>query len=206
MAIHGGFIVAKDSFQEYPTNDLLDIIISKLKMLLSVDDFNLNILGLETLKDLLNIRPEIASLFTESIVRSLENSDLDVRSCALGLIPQMVIHDNFLDLVQKLMSYLLLSADELGSDSTEESNDYRTNVASCMLQMITKDTYEYVDGIKLSLTLDFEWIIEILFELSKLQGLDLGYNLSDLLIDINLRVPDVREFTVSQIVFTIFNT
>jgi AP-3 complex subunit delta-1 len=48
--------------------------------------------------------------------------------------------------------------------------------------------------------LDFEWIIEILFDLSKVSGLSLGSKLSDLIIDINLRVPDVREFTVSQIV------
>lgn len=146
MVIHGGFILEKDTEQDYSTNDLLDLIIYKLKMLLSVDDVNLNILGLETLKDLLNIRPEKSSLFTESVLRSLDSADLDVRSCALRLIPKMVIHENFMDLVQKLMSYLLPSEDELGSDSTVESDSYRTNVAYCMLEIITKDTYDYVDG------------------------------------------------------------
>jgi hypothetical protein len=52
----------------------------------------------------------------------------------------------------------------------------------------------------LGLILDFEWIIEIIFELAKVSGLELGHKLSDLMIDINLRVPDIREFTVSQIV------
>jgi hypothetical protein len=144
--ILGGFIGTKVSQLENSTESLLELICKKLKMLLSVEDVNLNVLGLATLKDLLDIRPEIANLFTDSIIRSLENGELSVSSSALGLIPRMVIHENFLDLTQKLMAHVLLSRDELGSSSVEESNDYRTNPACCILEIIAKDTFEYVEG------------------------------------------------------------
>jgi AP-3 complex subunit delta-1 len=200
MVIHGGFVFSKDTFQEFSTDNLLEIVYQKLKMLLVIEDINLNLLGSEILTELLEIRPDVAPIFTENITKSLESSDLDVRSHALRLIPKMVVHENFLDLMQKLMSHILLSSEELVSVSKEESDNYKTKVACCIIDIIAKDTYEYVSGKNLGLILDFEWIIEILFELAKVSGLELGHKLSDLMIDINLRVPDIREYTVSQIV------
>lgn len=146
MVIKGGFILSK----EYSTEALLDIVLEKLKMILSMDDVCVNVLGLETLMDLLEIRPQVAPLFTESIVKSLESGDLDVRSKALGLIPNMVIYENFLDLIQKLMSHVLLTSEDLGSISKEDFDTYRTRVAFCILEIISKDTYEYVDGTNLN--------------------------------------------------------
>lgn len=145
MVIHGGLLVSKDITKQ-TTDDLLEIVLKKLKMLLLAEDFNLNVIGLDILTDLLEERPDVAFNFTETVTKSLESGDLDVRSLALGLIPKMVNHENFLDLLQKLMSHILHSSDDLGSVSKEEFDNYRSNVASCMIEIMTKDTYEYVNG------------------------------------------------------------
>ena len=126
-------------------------------------------------------------------------ADLQVRMHSLELIPDMVILDNFLNCMQILMSQVLLSNDDFSNISSGECDQYRTQAAIFMLQIIAKNNLELVDGITLKvIILDFEWIFETLIELAKNPLLDLGSKISDLIIVICLKVPDIREFAISQ--------
>lgn len=69
---------------------------------------------------------------------------------------------------------------------------YRDGVAHRILDMVIEDTYSNVQ--------DFEWVVSILFELGSLPDLTVGPRISNVLLDLCVRVPDLRPYTVNAAV------
>ena len=69
---------------------------------------------------------------------------------------------------------------------------YRDNVAHRILDMIVEDTYAHVQ--------DFEWVVSILLELGSLSDLTVGPRISNVLLALCVRVPDLRPYTVNAVV------
>ena len=103
-----------------------------------------------------------------------------------------------MDIIQRLMLHIVVanpeeSQQDLPTFVTEP--EYRSLVAHKILEMVEADTYEHVQ--------DFEWIVGVLLELAEVKELELGGRLQNTLIDVCLRVPDVREYAVSRLVQTL---
>ena len=69
---------------------------------------------------------------------------------------------------------------------------YIDGVAHRILDMVIEDTYSNVQ--------DFESVVSILFELGSLQDLTVGPRISNVLLDLCVRVPDLRPYTVNAAV------
>ena len=126
----------------------------------------------------------------------MEDSDVTVRTQALDIIGSLVNKDNLMDIVQRLMSHVLVH--EGPNDSLQDlpsfvsDPEYRVKVAKKILEISQKDMYDHVE--------DFEWLLSVLPELSRVQGLDLGNLLSDMLMDICVRIPGLRSYAVNLLV------
>jgi hypothetical protein len=108
--------------------------------------------------------------------------------------------DNFGEIVQRLM--LQVKPSDVPQGSTESlivsAHDpaYRDNVAHRILDMVIEDTYSHVQ--------DFEWVVSVLLELGSLSELTVGPRISNVLLDLCVRVPDLRPYTVNAVVKVLY--
>jgi AP-3 complex subunit delta-1 len=155
-------------------------------------------LGLDTLDKLLHIRPELGPYFTSLVLTFLEDPDPSIRTQCLDLFSHLTHRDNFMDMIQRLMGHAMVP--EPLDASTESllfatDGEYRSRVALRILDMMEKDTYGNVE--------DFEWALNILLELSlvpDLEGRGVGQGVARVMVDLCVRVQELRPFAVQTFV------
>ncbi|KAJ3220829.1 AP-3 complex subunit delta-1 [Clydaea vesicula] len=189
-AIEGGMITAEEDDSE-ESFALYNLVVDKLKLYLNDKDQNLKYLGLFALSKLLKIRPNASQTYKEIVLACLDDSDSSIRTRSLEIICAMVNEDNLIDIVNKLLSQLISS--DAGANPNQCLNFdqvYRENIVKKVISISSKDLYRYVS--------DFEWYIKVLYQIATCQGISLGKEISDQLIDVTVRVQEVKVFTDKQ--------
>ena len=69
---------------------VLELVASKMKVLLAHEDPNIKCLSLDLLSKLLVLRPELARLYSDTVLASLEEVDERTRCIALDILCSMV--------------------------------------------------------------------------------------------------------------------
>ncbi|KAJ3061940.1 AP-3 complex subunit delta-1, partial [Quaeritorhiza haematococci] len=218
--IVGGMISPeKDGEGEDEDSALVKLCISKLKLFIEDPDQNLKYLGLYALSRLLPVRPRAVSQHKDVILRCLDDMDVSIRVRALELVAGMVNPRNLMEIVKKLMSQVLQQPRTSSRDPTNNGTDttppptttsttstrrgghanpamfdstYRTEVVDRIILMCSRDTYANITN--------FEWYIGVLTDLAYAPGVAVGSKLGEQLMDVTVRVKNVREFAVVKMV------
>lgn len=159
--------------------DAVKLSVKKLQELLAEDDPNLKYVGLHTLASVLSIHPWAVTENKEVIVRCLDDEDISIRMASLCLIVRMTNETNLVETVQVLLQYLHCSEPEFGNQ-----------IISSILSTCSRALYELVS--------DFSWYVNVLGEIAKVPHNKHGEEVARQLIDIGLRVADVREDLVRE--------
>ena len=156
--------------------------LDKLKLFITDPDQNLKYLGLLGLHKLMLKYPKLVGEHKDLVLDCLSDDDITIRMRALDLITSMVTQRNVQSIVNRMIT--LLQASDLGH--------YRSHVLNRMIDICSNNNYEYI--------VDFEWYISTLIQLTHLQSIDRTNTskINQQLLDVVVRVPDVRRFAVQQ--------
>ncbi|TDL20898.1 Adaptor protein complex AP-3 delta subunit [Rickenella mellea] len=184
--------------------------VTKLAAFLEDSDQNLKYIALLALVKIVPSHPHLLAEYESRILTSIDDQDLSIRMRALDLISAMVNRDNLQSIVQQLLSHLAMPDSSLGTTVTAaqslqsapgrtttaknpmsptQSTSYRTTLASRILQIASADVYANVT--------DFEWYLSVLFDLAYVAKAPVGPAIRDQLVDVSIRVPQVRRYAVS---------
>ncbi|KAJ3146916.1 AP-3 complex subunit delta-1 [Geranomyces variabilis] len=200
--IVGGMISLEQVGGENEAQDeaLAKLCTSKLKIFIGEPDQNLKYLGLYALSKLLAVRPKAVVEHRDTILSCLDDADVSIRMRALDIVTGMVTPGNLVQITRKLMTQVLPSTRPSGVASSYpppsstlvmDSND-RTQVIERIIGICSGDTYANVTN--------FEWYISVLVDLVRAKGVDVGGLLASQLVDVAVRVSEVREFAVQAMI------
>lgn len=170
-------------------DEVAQLCISKLQLFLKQTDQNLKYLGLFALGEMLKVRPTIVAENRQVILQCLEDGDISIRMCALDLVTGLVNSKTLFGIVKRLMVNLANS--DSGNFSQEEIR-YRSLAAKNIIHACSKNMYENLTN--------FEWYLQVLVELIYVTGLDVSAEIKNQLIEVCVRVKDVRTFAVQLLV------
>ncbi|KAK6925270.1 Clathrin/coatomer adaptor, adaptin-like, N-terminal [Dillenia turbinata] len=147
--------------------------VSKTREFLSDDDSNLKYLGLQALT-IMGPKHLWAILENkEVVIKSLSDTDSNVKLAALRLVMTMVSEDNVIEICRVLLNYSLKSDPEFCNE-----------ILSSILFTCSRNFYEII--------VDFDWYVSLLGEMSRIPNCQKGEEIESQLIDICLRVEDAR--------------
>ncbi|KAJ3272492.1 hypothetical protein HDU76_010907, partial [Blyttiomyces sp. JEL0837] len=196
--ITGGMLTPEPTGSEVDNKEdsaLAKLCVSKLKLFVEDPDQNLKYLGLFALCKLLPLRPRAVTEHRDVILECLDDRDISIRMRALELISGMVTKRNVVDIVKRLLIQLVPQADSSNADEPQPAaffpptlltsdNSYAKEVVTRILAFCSKNTYELIS--------DFEWYVAVLAELAKIPRVAVGKEISEQLIDVTVRVKNVR--------------
>lgn len=147
--------------------------VGKIKEFLVEDDPNLKYLGLQGLSI---VRPKHLWAVLENkevVIKSLSNEDQNIKLEALRLVMAMVSEDNVAEICRVLINYALKSDPEFCNE-----------ILRSILSTCSRNVYEII--------IDFDWYVSLLGEMSRIPHCQNGEEIENQLIDIGMRVKDVR--------------
>ncbi|ETO03879.1 hypothetical protein RFI_33523, partial [Reticulomyxa filosa] len=138
-------------------------------------------LGLLGLNKIMPQNPRGVAENRDLILVCLDDPDVTIRMRALDLIMSMVTEKNLESIIQRLTDHLY------GTDGS-----YRDHVLEQIIKVCSKEDYEFVR--------DFAWYVQLLTNMTQLQSMSRrnAELISEQMIDVTLRVPEVRKFTAQQ--------
>eukprot|EP00339_Tiarina_fusa_P029705 CAMPEP_0117045208 /NCGR_PEP_ID=MMETSP0472-20121206/31278_1 /TAXON_ID=693140 ORGANISM="Tiarina fusus, Strain LIS" /NCGR_SAMPLE_ID=MMETSP0472 /ASSEMBLY_ACC=CAM_ASM_000603 /LENGTH=965 /DNA_ID=CAMNT_0004757127 /DNA_START=206 /DNA_END=3103 /DNA_ORIENTATION=+ len=166
---------------------VIRLCISKLRLFIEDQDQNLKYLGLLALHKLMKIAPKAVQEHKDTVLTCLDDEDVTIRLRALDLIIGMVNKKTLMDIVKSLMDRL---------DTSDEK--YREELINKVITICAQGNYQFI--------VDFEWYINVLVELTHVQGTRHGKRISDQLLDVCIRVKIIREFGVANMVHLLHDT
>ncbi|XP_059641722.1 AP-3 complex subunit delta [Cornus florida] len=159
------------SLSEYESAVKLAVV--KIRELLVDDDPNLKYLGLQAL---LVAAPRHLWAVLENkevVIKSLSDADPNIKLEALRLVMSIVSEDNVAEICRVLVNYALKSDPEFCNE-----------ILGSILSTCSRNVYEII--------VDFDWYVSLLGEMSRIPHCQKGEELENQLIDIGMRVKDVR--------------
>jgi AP-3 complex subunit delta len=157
------------------------VCIEKIQLFLGQKDQNLKYLGLFALSKLIHLRPDIVAHHRNMILQCLEDGDLSIRIRALELVSGLITPKTLFGVVKRLLVTL---ANAESPVFTAEEIQYRKLVGKSIIAACSKDMYANLTN--------FEWYLQVLVDLSKYPALDIGTDIKNQLIDVCMRVTEVR--------------
>lgn len=151
-----------------------------LRGFISDPDQNLKYLGLVGLITLMRSHAKVVIDHRESILRCLVDADYTIRTKALELLGGIVSRKSLEDIVKHLLQHLAAA-----------EGVYRDHLIGSILQICAKDKYAN--------TSDFPWFISTLVSLSTQDGSSQGATIANHLMDVTLRVRDVRAYSLHSL-------
>lgn len=145
-------------------------------------DQNLKYLGLVGFASLMQSHPKVLSApdYRPLILACLSDQDVTIRSRALELLKGMASRKNLIDLVAQLLKHVEMA-----------SGSYKQDLVAKIVEMCSSDKY--------ALLADFEWYLDVLFQIGHMRGIEKhGDLLRAQIIDVALRVLPVRPFAVRR--------
>ena len=111
----------------------------------------------------------------------LDDRDESIRLRALDLISGMISKKTLPDIVKHLMLHM----------DQSEGIKYRDELLFKIIGMCNQNNYQYITN--------FEWYITCLVEMTKFESTRHGKLIASQMLDVTIRVKDVRPFSVKQI-------
>ncbi len=146
------------------------------------NDQNLKYLGLVGFGSLVQSAPKILSTnnYRPLILTCLSDEDVTIRSRALDLLPSMASRKNLVELVGQLLKHVAIA-----------TGAYKLDLVAKVIEMCSGEKY--------ALLQDFQWYLNMLFQLGHMRGLDThGELLRSQICDIALRVLPIRAYAVKR--------
>ncbi|KAL5494662.1 APL5 [Sanghuangporus weigelae] len=184
--------------------------VTKLAAFLEDPDQNLKYIALLALAKIVPSHPHLVAEYESRIMASINDQDLSIRMRALDLVSAMVNSNNLQSVVQQLLSHLTVpestyttvisatqslsaavsgTAPALSTTSPAQvSPAYRETLARRILSLCSADLYANVS--------DFEWYVSVLVDLAYVSRAPVGEAIRDQLVDIAVRVRQVRRYAV----------
>lgn len=158
----------------------IQLCVQKLRILIEDSDQNLKYLGLLAMSKILKTHPKSVQAHKDLILLCLDDKDESIRLRALDLLYGMVSKKNLMEIVKKLMVHM----------DRAEGTQYRDELLSKIIEICSQDNYHFITS--------FEWYISVLVDLSRMEGLRQGHVVASQLMDVTIRVPAIRPFSVEQ--------
>lgn len=161
--------------------------VQKLRIFIEDSDQNLKYLGLLAMKKMLHIHPKSVRAHQDIILTCLEDKDESIRLRALDLLYGMVSKDNLTTqagdgIVDRLMKHV--SYPKMG-------NKFRDEIVSKVIDICSRNDYFYISN--------FDWYITVLVTLASIEGgTSHGNMIASQVLDVALRVKEVRPYAVKQ--------
>lgn len=143
--------------------------------------------GLLALAKITSTHADLVSDHHDLILSCIDDADISIRLRALDLLVGMVTRDSITEIVKQLMLQLL----EPPPDSTSPPlpDYYRIELVRRILAMSTRDNYGNIGN-------NFEWYVAVLVDLARIAKVDVGKELSEEILNVTVRVKNVRAFSV----------
>lgn len=159
------------SLSEYES--AVKLAVEKIKEFLIDDDPNLKYLGLQGLSIVASKHLWAVVENKEVVIKSLSDADANIKFEALRLVMAMVSEDNVAEICRVLINYAIKSDPEFCNE-----------ILRSILSTCGSNVYEII--------IDFDWYVMLLGEMSRIQHCQRGEEIENQLIDIGMRVKDVR--------------
>ncbi|XP_064462868.1 AP-3 complex subunit delta-1-like isoform X1 [Ornithodoros turicata] len=166
----------------------IQLCVQKLRILIEDSDQNLKYLGLLAMCKILKTHPKSVQAHKDLILQCLDDKDESIRLRALDLLYGMVSKKNLMEIVKKLMVHM----------DRAEGTIYRDELLSKIVDICSQNNYQYITN--------FEWYVSVLVELTRIEGTKHGLTIASQMLDVAIRVPAVRAFSVSQMAVLLDNT
>ncbi|CAA3023238.1 AP-3 complex subunit delta [Olea europaea subsp. europaea] len=147
--------------------------IMKIQEFLLENDPNLKYLGLQALAVVAAKHSWAVLENKEVVIKSLDDVDVNIKLESLQLVMAMVSEDNLAEICKVLISYALKSEPEFCNE-----------ILGSILSTCSRNFYEVI--------VDFDWYVSLLGEMSRIPHCQKGDDIETQLIDIGMRVKDVR--------------
>lgn len=151
----------------------LKLAVEKIREFLVDDDPNLKYLGLQGLSIVSRKCLWAVVENKDAVIKSLSDADVNIKSEALRLVMAMVSEDNVTEICKVLISYAIKSDPEFCNE-----------ILAAILSNCGSNVYELI--------IDFDWYVSLLGEMARIQHCQKGEEIENQLIDIGMRVKDVR--------------
>lgn len=161
--------------------------VQKLRIFIEDSDQNLKYLGLLAMKKMLEIHPKSVRAHQDIILGCLDDKDESIRLRALDLLYGMVSKDNLTTasgdgIVDRLMKHV--SYPKMG-------NKFRDEIVSKVVDICSRSDYFYISN--------FDWYVTVLVTLASIEGgTSHGELIAQQLLDVAVRVKEVRPYAVKQ--------
>lgn len=159
------------SLSEYES--AVKLAVMKIQELLIDDDPNLKYLGLQALSIIAPMHLWAVIENKEFVIKSLSDEDFNIKIESLRLLMAMVSDSNVVEITRVLVNYALKSDPEFCNE-----------ILGSILSTCSKNLYEVV--------VDFDWYASLLGEMARIPHCQKGDEIENQLIDIGMRVKDVR--------------
>ncbi|XP_078354382.1 AP-3 complex subunit delta-1-like [Oculina patagonica] len=156
----------------------IQLCVSKLRILIEDSDQNLKYLGLLAMSKILAVNPKAVQVHKDIVLQCLDDKDESIRLRALDLIVGMVSKKNIMDIIKKLMVHI----------DKADSQTYCDELLSKIVQICSMNDYHYVTN--------FEWYIDVLIQLTRVEGTRHGKLLASQMMDVTIRVKAIRPYAV----------
>ncbi|KAG1673922.1 AP-3 complex subunit delta-1 [Nymphon striatum] len=165
----------------------IQLCVQKLRILIEDSDQNLKYLGLLAMSKILKTHPKSVQSHKDLILQCLDDKDESIRLRALDLLYGMVSKKNLMEIVKKLMIHM----------DRAEGTTYRDELLSKIIEICSQNNFQFITN--------FEWYVSILVELTRMESTRHGQLIASQMLDVAVRVPAVRKFTVSQMALILEN-
>ncbi|CAG0900344.1 unnamed protein product, partial [Darwinula stevensoni] len=162
--------------------------VQKLRVLIEDSDQNLKYLGLLAMSKILKTHPKSVQAHKDLIMQCLDDKDESIRLRALDLLYGMVTKKNVMEIIRKLLHHM---------DKAEGAH-YRDELLSKIIDICSQSNYTHISN--------FEWYVSVLVELTRVEGTQHGKLVANQMLDVAIRVPAVRSFTVAQMALLVENS
>lgn len=165
----------------------IQLCVQKLRILIEDSDQNLKYLGLLAMSKILKTHPKSVQAHKDLIMQCLDDKDESIRLRALDLLYGMVSKKNLMEIVKKLMVHM----------DKAEGTTYRDELLSKIIQICSQNNYQFITN--------FEWYVSVLVELTDMEGTQHGPLVATQMLDVAIRVQQIRNFAVSQMALLLEN-
>lgn len=161
--------------------------VQKLRIFIEDSDQNLKYLGLLAMKKMLEIHPKSVRSHQDIILGCLEDKDESIRLRALDLLYGMISKENLTTsagdgIVDRLMKHV--SYPKMG-------NKFRDEIVFKVVDICSRSDYFFISN--------FDWYITVLVTLASIEGgTSHGNLIAQQLLDVAVRVKEVRPYAVKQ--------
>ncbi|XP_015777632.1 PREDICTED: AP-3 complex subunit delta-1-like [Acropora digitifera] len=169
-------------------NPSIQLCVSKLRILIEDTDQNLKYLGLLAMSKILAVNPKAVQAHKDIVLQCLDDKDESIRLRALDLIVGMVSKKNIMDIIKKLMMHI----------DKADSQSYCDELISKIIKICSLNDYHYVTN--------FEWYIDVLIQLTRVEGTKHGKLLASQMMDVTIRVKAIRPYAVQCVSLLLDNS